>query len=280
MVQVLRWYLSSYHAGRKSSVAKKPYNPVLGEVFQCYWDVTPSSGSQNSAAANQSKERNAPLVDDGPVPWCDQNQLTFVAEQVSHHPPTNFRFFWNFSLYAFSAFYAEHYAKRISFCAHVWTKSKFLGLSIGVHNIGQGCVSVLDYGEEYILTFPNGYGRSILRVPWIELGGTVTITCARTGYYATIEFHTKPFYGGKRHRITAEAFYAPPDPSFPGGGPISTSNASGKSFLTVTGEWNGLMEAKWADGVSYAYLFVFKINVFRCYLVKLLHDDIIMRNTW
>lgn len=39
MIQVVRWYMSSYHAGRKSSVAKKPYNPVLGEVFKCHWDV-------------------------------------------------------------------------------------------------------------------------------------------------------------------------------------------------------------------------------------------------
>ena len=29
MIRVLRWYLSSFHAGRKSSVAKKPYNPIL-----------------------------------------------------------------------------------------------------------------------------------------------------------------------------------------------------------------------------------------------------------
>ena len=61
-----------------------------------------------------------------------------------------------------SAFYAEHYDKRISFCAHIWTKSKFLGLSIGVHHIGQGCISLLDYDEEYIITFPNAYGRYIV----------------------------------------------------------------------------------------------------------------------
>lgn len=58
-----------------------------------------------------------------------------------------------------SAFYAEHYNKKISFTAYVWTKSKFLGLSIGVHNIGQGIVTLKEYNEEYILTFPNGYGR-------------------------------------------------------------------------------------------------------------------------
>lgn len=39
MVQVVKWYLSAFHAGRKGSVAKKPYNPILGEVFFCHWDL-------------------------------------------------------------------------------------------------------------------------------------------------------------------------------------------------------------------------------------------------
>ncbi|XP_021918104.1 oxysterol-binding protein-related protein 9 isoform X2 [Zootermopsis nevadensis] len=220
MVQVVRWYLSAYHAGRKSTVAKKPYNPIIGELFKCHWDIPGLPPDLSS------------LVTDGPVPWCTKNQLTFVAEQVSHHPPI-------------SAFYAEHYDKRISFCAHVWTKSKFLGLSVGVHNIGQGCISVLDFDEEYIVTFPNGYGRSILTIPWIELGGSVTITCAKTGYSANVEFLTKPFYGGKKNRITAEVFQ-PNDK---------------KPFLSVTGEWNGGMEAKWADGRTEMFVDVNKINV-------------------
>ncbi|KAI4466769.1 oxysterol-binding protein-related [Holotrichia oblita] len=206
MVQVVRWYLSSYHAGRKSSVAKKPYNPILGELFYCLWDV-PNC---------ESTEGVAP---DGPVSWCTCNQLAFVAEQVSHHPPI-------------SAFYAEHYNKRITFNAHIYTKSKFLGLSICVYNIGQGVVSVLDYDEEYVVTFPNGYGRSILTVPWIELGGAVSITCKKTGYHCDVEFITKPFYGNKKHRITAEVF-----------GPDDK-----KAFLSITGEWNGVMEARWGDG--------------------------------
>lgn len=204
IVQVLKWYLSAFHAGRKSSVAKKPYNPILGEIFRCFWDIPQLEASEENAR-----------VDDGPVPWAHRNNLTFIAEQVSHHPPI-------------SAFYAEHYNKGISCCAHIWTKSKFLGLSIGVHNIGQGCISVQKYDEEYIITFPNGYGRSILTVPWIELGGEVNVTCAKTGYHAHINFHTKPFYGGKKHRITANVFQ-PNDK---------------KPFLTVTGEWNGIMEAK------------------------------------
>lgn len=209
MIQVVQWYMCSYHAGRKSSVAKKPYNPILGEIFQCYWDIP---------GLEPSPDHLEP-VSDGPVPWCTPNQLTFVAEQVSHHPPI-------------SAFYAEHYNKKISFTAYVWTKSKFLGLSIGVHNIGCGIINVIDYDEQYVVTFPNGYGRSILTVPWIELGGTVNITCEKTGYRATIEFLTKPFYGGKKHRVNGEV-YAPNEK---------------KSFLSLTGEWNGIMDAKWSDG--------------------------------
>lgn len=33
---------------------------------------------------------NEEEVVDGPVPWCKSNQLTFLAEQVSHHPPSEF----------------------------------------------------------------------------------------------------------------------------------------------------------------------------------------------
>ena len=39
IVQVTRWYLSAFHAGRRSSVAKKPYNPILGEIFRCHYDL-------------------------------------------------------------------------------------------------------------------------------------------------------------------------------------------------------------------------------------------------
>lgn len=124
--------------------------------------------------------------------------------------------------------------KSISFNAYVWTKSKFLGISIGVHNIGQGVVTLNDLNEEYIVTFPNGYGRSILTVPWIELGGPVTITCPQTNYRAEIEFLTKPFYGGKRNRISAEVF-APSEK---------------KSFMSISGEWSGAMEYKLSDGNS------------------------------
>jgi len=83
MVQVIRWYLCSFHAGRKSGVAKKPYNPVLGEVFRCHWSIP----NVNSDDTTDSDVTSCKLISDGPVPWCKEDQLAFTAEQVSHHPP-------------------------------------------------------------------------------------------------------------------------------------------------------------------------------------------------
>uniref|UniRef100_A0A8C6VYP3 Oxysterol-binding protein n=1 Tax=Nothobranchius furzeri TaxID=105023 RepID=A0A8C6VYP3_NOTFU len=165
MVQVVKWYLSAFHAGRKGSVAKKPYNPILGEVFFCHWDLPTET---------EDPSPHTEAASDGPVPWSSPNSVSFVAEQVSHHPPI-------------SAFYAECLSKKIQFNAHIWTKSKFLGMSIGVHNIGQGCVSCLEHDEHYILTFPNGYGR----------GGATAMVCLDTKassivFYDTTPYHTVP----------------------------------------------------------------------------------------
>ncbi|XP_078573824.1 oxysterol-binding protein-related protein 9-like isoform X11 [Branchiostoma floridae x Branchiostoma japonicum] len=229
MIGVIRWYLSAFHAGRKGSVAKKPYNPILGETLRCFWDL----GTDNLDGEQE-------LVTDGPIPWATRDNVTFIAEQVSHHPPI-------------SAFYAEHYNKNISFNAHIWTKSKFLGLSIGVHNIGQGCVWVRKYDEEYIVTFPNGYGRSILTIPWMELGGKVTITCAKSGYSCNIDFLTKPFYGGSKHKIKAEVL-----------GPSEK-----KPFCVIEGEWNGVMYAKWATGQEEVFVDTKKMKIMKKKVQKL-----------
>lgn len=56
MKLVVQWYLSGFY--KKPKGLKKPYNPILGEVFRCCWKH-PSTGSRTF----------------------------YIAEQVSHHPP-------------------------------------------------------------------------------------------------------------------------------------------------------------------------------------------------
>ncbi|RDD41793.1 Oxysterol-binding protein-related protein 11 [Trichoplax sp. H2] len=192
MLYVIEWYLTSFHSGRKGSVAKKPYNPIIGETFHCSWNL---NNVQNDLG--------------GPPQTGD---LSFVAEQVSHHPPV-------------SGFYAECESKRMCLNAHIWTKSKFQGISIGVANVGEAVLSLIDFGEDYVFTLPSAYCRSILTVPWVELGGKVTVECAATNYSAALTFHTKPFYGGKINRISGDI-----------------KHPSGQIMYRINGEWNGTME--------------------------------------
>ena len=55
MKAVVQWYLSGFY--KKPKGLKKPYNPILGEVFRCCW-----------------KHPNG-------------STTFYIAEQVSHHPP-------------------------------------------------------------------------------------------------------------------------------------------------------------------------------------------------
>ncbi|XP_019735599.1 oxysterol-binding protein-related protein 10 isoform X3 [Hippocampus comes] len=97
-----------------------------------------------------------------------------------------------------------------------------------------GVLHLLEHNEDYVFTLPCAYARSILAVPWVELGGKVTISCAKTGYSATVTFHTKPFYGGKVHRVTAEVKH----------------NQTGNIVCKVQGEWNGVLEFTYSNGES------------------------------
>ena len=56
MKTIVQWYLSGFY--KKPKGLKKPYNPIIGETFRCYWDHN-SNGSKTF----------------------------YLAEQVSHHPP-------------------------------------------------------------------------------------------------------------------------------------------------------------------------------------------------
>ena len=52
-------------------------------------------------------------------------------------------------------------------------------------------LKLLEYDEEYSFSLPSAYARSILTVPWVELGDRVTVTCPKTQYSASVVFHTK-----------------------------------------------------------------------------------------
>ncbi|XP_063704388.1 oxysterol-binding protein-related protein 8 isoform X4 [Culicoides brevitarsis] len=57
MKTVVQWYLSGFY--KKPKGLKKPYNPILGETFRCYWEHPNGS------------------------------RTFYISEQVSHHPPVS-----------------------------------------------------------------------------------------------------------------------------------------------------------------------------------------------
>ncbi|NXP21337.1 OSB11 protein, partial [Scytalopus superciliaris] len=236
MIRFVEYYLTSFHEGRKGAIAKKPYNPIIGETFHCSWrlpksDIGTDAGG-NCPAQPPSEQGTLPKDTEGQAEL-DYYTVKFVAEQVSHHPPV-------------SGFYAECVERKMCVNAHVWTKSKFLGMSIGVTMVGEGILSLLEHGEEYTFSLPCAYARSILTVPWVELGGKVNINCAKTGYSASINFHTKPFYGGKLHRVTGEV----------------KQNVTNTVVCRVQGEWNSVLEFTYSNGET-KYVDLTKLSVTR-----------------
>lgn len=104
-----------------------------------------------------------------------------------------------------------------------------------------------------------------MSTPWVELGGKVTleiidsvlnclfqvdIKCEKTGYHAEIEFLTKPFFGGKPHKIAGNIY----------------KQGLKKPIMTLKGEWNGVIYAKALHGEEFLFLDVkakpevFKVN--------------------
>ncbi|KAL3098270.1 hypothetical protein niasHT_021230 [Heterodera trifolii] len=196
---VLKYYLNSFFPARKSGVAKKPYNPILGETFRCRWTLPdePLTTEQTTG---------------GPFPGSASNQLTFIAEQVSHHPPI-------------SAFYAEHPASGVSCTSYIYTESYIAGLSsLGVRNIGKATVVLGNHSETYTATFPDAVARNCHVTPWFELTGKVEVRCVQTKYVAKIDFLAKPMVFGQAHQIVGQIFHG---------------SERKVPLMTLKGEWNG-----------------------------------------
>eukprot|EP00697_Spironema_sp_BW2_P002643 gnl/Spiro4/1349_TR720_c0_g1_i1.p1 gnl/Spiro4/1349_TR720_c0_g1~~gnl/Spiro4/1349_TR720_c0_g1_i1.p1 ORF type:complete len:442 (+),score=79.35 gnl/Spiro4/1349_TR720_c0_g1_i1:33-1328(+) len=160
IVAIARWYLSGFHTKPKGP--KKPYNPLLGEIFRCVY------------------------VHDDPA----DGVTGFVAEQVSHHPPVS----------AFHAENEAHqiYINGWLRSKPRFQGNSVCGELEG--DVVVRCLSLP--GEEYRITFPTIYVRGVLIGSVVmELGGKVRVVCERTGLQANLEFKTKPMFGGDYNGI-------------------------------------------------------------------------------
>ncbi|KAK4470208.1 hypothetical protein MN116_005784 [Schistosoma mekongi] len=247
IIAFVQWYLTTFHAGHMDTFPKKPYNPVIGETFHCSWIVPPNHLNTEPYLTEINKDKckifsnndNTPIV------------VRYCAEQVSHHPPV-------------TVFHFSCPSKHMELTASLCAKSKFQGMSVCATMLGKLILKLGERNdEEYHFTLPTVYARSILTVPWVELGDKVSITCPQTGYSASITFLTKPHYGDRLHRITGEIYntqsnisHTPPDHSSKGSGssPLdSFGNGNLNLVARISGEWNKVIDFEVFNKNSYKW---------------------------
>ncbi|TPX52533.1 hypothetical protein SeMB42_g01370 [Synchytrium endobioticum] len=160
-IHVVRYYLSGWHIRPKG--VRKPYNPVLGEIFRCKW-VHPNHDNVTSI---------------------------YVAEQVSHHPPI--------STYYYTC---PELGVEIQGDLRPKSKYLGNSASVSFHGDARIKLAKHS-GEEYIATFPTMYARGILfGTLYLELGDTVTIKCPANDLICDIEFKVKGFFTGTYNGVT------------------------------------------------------------------------------
>jgi len=162
-LQVLKYHMT----WPKMYFPKNPLNPILGEVYEC--------------TVNHIDDKTNQIIPD--------DKTSFIAEQVSHHPPV-------------SCFHFGNEKHGIKFDSKEQITPVFKGKCIRVNMDVKTCITINhdNIKETYLNDkFPEGYLR-LLR--WkFEFTGKYSFVCPETGYSAQIVFKDKPILGGKWHEV-------------------------------------------------------------------------------
>ncbi|ODV64030.1 oxysterol-binding protein OSH6 [Ascoidea rubescens DSM 1968] len=189
---VLKWYLSSWFIAPKA--VKKPLNPVLGEYFTSYWNL--SNG----------------------------HSAYYISEQTSHHPPKSSYFYMipesnirvDGTVIPKSKFLGNSTAAMMEGLSIL----RFLDIKTNTNKNANTNTNTnpeenkillenqieedsnpnksaqVDY-EYYTLTQPNMYARGLLFGKLkLELGDHMIVKCPSSNLVADIEFKTKGFISG------------------------------------------------------------------------------------
>lgn len=153
-VKILKWYLASWHIAPKA--VKKPLNPVLGEIFACYWDNLPNN-----------------------------NTAYYLSEQTSHHPPKSSYFYLVPELKIRVDGVVAPHSKFLG------NSSAAMMEGWGHVTLGDRDSEVYIMNQPNI--YCRGIIVGKLKM---ELGDHMYLKCPQTGFEADIEFKTKGFISG------------------------------------------------------------------------------------
>ncbi|KAL6955438.1 Oxysterol-binding protein-related protein 3C [Sarracenia purpurea var. burkii] len=179
MVGVASWAISVYYAYQRTW---KPFNPILGETYE--------------------------MVNHGGI--------TFIAEQVSHHPPM-------------SAGHAEN--AHFTYDVTSKLKTKFLGNSLDVYPVGRTRVTLKRDGVLLdLVPPPTKVNNLIFGRTWVDSPGEMIMTNLTTGDKVVLYFQPCGWFGAGRYEVDGYVY-----------------NASEEPKLLMTGKWNESMSYQPCD---------------------------------
>ncbi|KAK6152456.1 hypothetical protein DH2020_015091 [Rehmannia glutinosa] len=157
------WFISLYYAIQRTW---KPFNPILGETYEM-------------------------------VNHCG---ITFIAEQVSHHPPM-------------SAAHAEneHFVYDIT----SKLKTKFLGNSVDIYPVGRTRLTLKKAGVVLDLVPPPSKANNIIfGRTWVDSPGEMILTNLTTGDKVVLYFQPCGWFGAGRYEVDGYVYNAEEEPKF------------------------------------------------------------------
>ncbi|CAA2993270.1 oxysterol-binding -related 3C [Olea europaea subsp. europaea] len=175
LVYASSWAVSVYFAYQRTW---KPFNPILGETYE--------------------------LVNHGGI--------TFISEQVSHHPPM-------------SAGHAEN--EHFTYDVTSKLKTKFLGNSVDVYPVGRTRVTLKRDGVVLdLVPPPTKVNNLIFGRTWVDSPGEMVMTNLTTGDKVVLYFQPCGWFGASRYEVDGYVYNADEEPKI-------------------------LMTGKWSESLSY-----------------------------
>ncbi|KAG2690575.1 hypothetical protein I3760_09G193700 [Carya illinoinensis] len=179
LVYAASWFISVYCAIQRTW---KPFNPILGETYE--------------------------MVNHGGI--------TFIAEQVSHHPPI-------------SAGHAENEHFIYDITSKV--KTKFLGNSLDIYPLGRTRVTLKRDGVVLgLVPPPTKVNNLIFGRTWVDSPGEMILTNFTTGDKVVLYFQPCGWFGAGRYEVDGYVYNAAEEPK-----------------ILMTGKWNESMSYQPCD---------------------------------
>ncbi|KAK3206281.1 hypothetical protein Dsin_020327 [Dipteronia sinensis] len=179
MVYATSWAISVYYAYQRTW---KPFNPILGETYE--------------------------MVNHGGI--------TFISEQVSHHPPM-------------SAGHAEN--EHFTYDVTSKLKTKFLGNSVDVYPVGRTRVTLKRDGVVLdLVPPPTKVNNLIFGRTWVDSPGEMILTNLTTGDKVVLLFQACGWFGANRYEVDGYVYNAAEEPK-----------------ILMTGKWNESMSYQPCD---------------------------------